>query len=261
MFEYIINTYGSYASIFDWPKSDKQIGTIVNVGGQGCTNVLYGYGKKIIWIVAGANQISEYQVEQKLLRTLSVSVGAPSSCGMDTSGDLAVGILYGRGGGDIVIFKDAFGSGTVITTPLVREYFDGYDPQGNLFFDGFNRGSKFELCELPKGSTKPYEITPSNTVKFPGSVQWDGEYLTVTDQKAEAMNRYTVSGKKALLKGRVSLTGAGDCAQTWIGKGVVFCADAGRDRGEVFKYPAGGPAIAVLKGKFDTPLGTTAAQP
>jgi hypothetical protein len=49
-FEYIINDYGTYASIFDYPKSDKQIGTIKHVGGQGCTNVLYGYGKNTFWI-------------------------------------------------------------------------------------------------------------------------------------------------------------------------------------------------------------------
>ena len=63
-FEYIINFYGTYASIFDYPKSDKQIGTINNVGGQGCTNVLHGYGKKTFWIVAAYNQITEYKVPQ-----------------------------------------------------------------------------------------------------------------------------------------------------------------------------------------------------
>ena len=118
-FEYIINKYGTYASIFDYPKSDKQIGTITNVGGQGCTNVLYGYGKKTFWIVAGPDQITEYKVPKKAIKTLSVSyssVGSPSSCAMNTSGDLAVGILYGVGGGDIVIFKGAGGSGTVMTT-------------------------------------------------------------------------------------------------------------------------------------------------
>src|SRR5579875_680513 len=52
-YEYTINFYGTYASIFDYPKSVNQIGTIENVGGQGCTNVLYGYGKKTFWIVAG----------------------------------------------------------------------------------------------------------------------------------------------------------------------------------------------------------------
>ena len=256
-FEYI--TYGTYASIFDYPKSDQQIGTIANVGGQECTNVLYGYGKKTFWIVAGADQIAEYKVRKKPIKTLSVTVGNPSSCAMDTRGDLAVGILNGSGAGDIVIFPHASGSGTVYTTPLLAEYFDGYDNQGNLFADGFN-DSGFELVELPKGSTKFQTITTSNTVEFPGSVQWDGTYLTVTDQETNSMYQYTVSGTKATLKGTVSLSGSSDCAQTWIATGVVFCADAGTEGAEVFKYPAGGSPIAVLTGNFDLPLGVVAAE-
>ncbi len=259
-FEYIINFYGTYASIFDYPKSDHQIGTINDVGGQGCTNVLYGYGKKIYWIVAGKHRITEYAIPKKPLKTLSDSVGAPSSCAMDTSGDLAVGILDRPGGGDIVIFAHASGSGTVMTTSLTEEYFDGYDNQGNLFADGYNGSHRFELIELPKGSSTFQTITTSNTVQFPGSVQWDGQYLTVTDQGTELIYQYAISGTNATLKGTVSLTGSGDCAQTWIATGVVFCADAGNDNGEVFNYPAGGSPIAVFTGNFDEPLGTVAAQ-
>jgi hypothetical protein len=260
-YEYVINDYGSYATIFDYPNSDKQIGTIHDgVGGQGCTNVLYGYGKQTFWIVAGAHQISEYSVPQKLLKNLSVSVGMPSSCAMNTSGDLAVGILYGTGGGDVVIFKNATGKGTAIPSSLAREYFDGYDNNGNLFFDGLTYGSNFELLEIPNGTTKVETITTSNTVKFPGSVQWDGTYLTVTDQRADAMYRYTVKGTKATLKGTVSLSGVGDCAQTWIATGIVYCGDAVNGDGEVFKYPAGGSRIATLTGKFDFPLGVVAAE-
>jgi hypothetical protein len=259
--EYIINDYGTYASIFNYPKSVKQIGTITNVGGQGCTNVLYGYGKKIFWIVAGYNQITEYQVPQKPIKTLSVPSGEmPSSCAMNTTGDLAVGILAGSNAGNIVIFKNASGSGTHIPTPLAREYFDGYDANGNLFFDGFTSGSGFQLDEIPKGTKKVHTITTSNTVEFPGSVQWDGKYLTVTDQIANAMYRYTISGTQATLKGTVTLTGSSDCAQTWIVTGIVYCADAGTDGGEVFKYPAGGSTIAVFVGNFDLPLGTVAAK-
>ncbi len=256
-FQYIIGADAT--SIFEYPKSDKQIGTITNAGGQGCANALFGYGKKTFWIVAGDTQITEYKVPKKPVKTLSDSVGNPSSCAMDTSGDLAVGILSGSGAGDIVIFKNASGSGTVYTTPLSDEYFDGYDSDGNLFADGLN-GSGFALVELPKGSSKFQTITTSNTVVFPGSVQWDGKYLTVFDQDANAMYRYTVSGTTATLKGTVSYSGVGDCAQTWIGTGVVFCADAGTDGAEVFKYPAGGSPIATLTGSFDQPLGVVAAE-
>jgi hypothetical protein len=260
-YEYIINFYGTYATIVDYPKSDQQVGTITNVGGQGCTNVLYGYGKKIFWIVAAENQIEEFKIPKKPIKTLSDSVGMPSSCAMNTSGDLAVGILNGSGtGGDVVIYKNATGSGTVMTTPLAAEYFDGYDKKGNLFADGFTAASNFALVELPKGGSKFQTITTSNSVEFPGSVQWDGTYLTVFDQYTNDIYQYTVSGTTATLKGSVSLSGSGDCAQTWIVKGLVYCGDAGNNNGEVFNYAAGGSPVAVFTGNFDFPLGVTVAK-
>jgi hypothetical protein len=259
-FEYIINDYGSYASIFDYPESVQQIGQITNVGGQGCTNVLHGYGRKIIWIVAADNQISEYKVPKKLIETLSDSIGMPSSCAMNRRGDLAVGILAGSGAGDVVIYKHARGSGTVYTTPLSAEFFDGYDNHGNLFADGFTRSGYFGLVERPEGSSTFETIATSNSVQFPGSVQWDGTYVTVFDQLANATYQYATSGTKATLQGTVQLTGSSDCAQTWIAKGLLYCGDAGNDDGEVFNYPAGGSPIAVFTGNFDFPLGVTVAK-
>ena len=260
-FEYVFNDYGSYASIFDYPKSTQQIGEIAGDGGQGCTNVLYGYGKGIIWNVGGQNQITEYQVPKTPLKTLSVTYSFPTSCAMNTSGDLAVGIFYesGPGGGDVVIFKNATGSGHVYTTSLDAEYFDGYDSQGNLFADGLTASGAFGLVELAKGSKTFKTITTNNSVQFPGSVQWDGTYVTVFDQLANETYQYTVSGTKATLKGTVSYVGAGDCAQTWIVKGLVYCGDANAGDGKVFKYPAGGEALAVLGSGLPEPLGVTAA--
>jgi hypothetical protein len=261
IFEYIVDNYGSYASIFDYPKSDKPIGKIRNVGGQACTNVLYGYGNKTFWIVAAYNQITEYAVPKKVIKTLSVSSDdMPSSCALDPTGDLVVGILDGTDTGDLVIFKNASGSGTLISTPLAREYFEGYDDQGNLFFDGISRRYGSQLDEMPRGSTKIKTITTSNSIGLPGSVQWDGTYLTVTDMDASKMYQYTVTGTKATLEGTVSLSGASECTQTWIAAGIVFCADAGNNEGEIYKYPAGGSPIATLKGPFDLPLGTVAVR-
>ncbi|HEY4434072.1 MAG TPA: hypothetical protein VGM99_06680 [Candidatus Cybelea sp.] len=260
-FEYVINDYGSYAGIFNYPKSKNQIGTIDDVGGQGCTNVLYGYGKKIFWIVAGSDQITEYSVPQTPIKTLSVpSSSMPSSCAMNTSGDLAVGILAGANTGDVAIFKYAKGPGTFIKTPLANEFFDGYDDKGNLFADGLAANHAFMLVELPKGSKTAETITTSNTVLFPGSVQWDGKYMTVFDQEANNLYQYSISGTKATLKGTVSFSGSSDCAQTWIATGVVYCGDAGNDNGSVFKYPAGGKRLAVFTGTFDEPLGVVAVK-
>ena len=256
-FEYIINDYGSYASMFDYPTSTKQIGTISNVGGQGCTNVLYGVGKKTFWIMAGADQMTEYNVPKKPVKTLSIATGQPSGCAMDEQGDLAVGDLTS---GSVIIFKDASGSGTVIPTDLAMVYFICYDNKGNLFFDGLSRLSHFELYEIPNGSNKFESIATSNIVDYPGSMQWDGKYVTVLDQVQSLIYRYTVKGTKATLKGTVTLRGAGDCTQTWIATGVVYCADAGNDDGVVYAYPAGGSPITVLSGKFDLPLGAVAVR-
>jgi hypothetical protein len=256
-FEYISNYYGAGAAIFDYPKGDTQVGTISGVGGQACANVLYGNGKSFFWIVAGNTAIKEFQVPKKPIKTLSESAGSASSCAMNTAGDLAVGMLNN---GEVVIFKNASGSGITWSTPLTKEGFDGYDAHGDLFADGFNSSNKFALVELPEGAKKFETITTSNTVMYPGSVQWDGTYLTVFDQLIDRIYRYTISGTTATLEDTVSLHGPSDCAQTWIGKGVVFCADAGNDDGEVFNYPAGGSEIAVLTGKLETPLGVVSAE-
>ena len=261
---YIINTYGSYASIFNYPKNTAEIGQINGAGGQGCTNVLYGYGKKIIWNAGRTKDLlTEYEVPKKLLRTLSLNYTYTSSCAMNTSGDLAVGILLGNSygpGGQVVIFKNATGSGKVYNTPLAKEYFDGYDNNGNLFADGFSYNYGFALVELPHGSSKFVTIKTSNSPQFPGSVQWDGTYVTVFDQYTSETYQYTVSGTTATLKNTVQLSGASDCAQTWIVTGLLYCGDAGNDDGEVFKYPAGGSATATFTGDFDFPLGVTAAK-
>ncbi len=260
-FEYVSNSYGSYSAIFDYPKSTKEVGQIAGDGGQGCTNVLYGYGKKIFWNVGGQTQITEYKVPKTPIKTLTFPYSFPTSCAMNGSGDLAVGVFFEStaGGGNVVIFKHASGSGHDYSTPLSAEYFDGYDPAGNLFADGFTKTGSFALVELPNGSSSFETITTSNAVQFPGSVQWDGTYLTVFDQVASQTYRYAISGTKATLKSTVTYSGAGDCAQTWIVKGLVYCGDAGNDDGEVFKYPAGGSPIAVLGNGLPEPLGVTAA--
>ncbi len=264
-YEYIFNDYGSYGSIFNYPKSTSMVGQLNGAGGQGCTNVLYGYGKQIIWNAGRTNDlITEYKVpSNQVLKTLFLNYTFTSSCGMNAAGDLAVGILLGNSygnAGQVVIFKNATGSGKVYKTPLTREYFNGYDSSGNLFADGFGSNSNFGLVELPNGRKKFIAITTSNAPEFPGSVQWDGTYVTVFDQITSETYQYTVSGTTATLQHTVQYTGAGDCAQTWIVKGLMYCADAGNNGGEVFKYPAGGSPVATFTGSFDFPLGVTAAR-
>jgi hypothetical protein len=182
---------------------------------------------------------------------------------MNEAGDLAVGVLAGNSytpGGQEIIYKNATGKGTVINTPMAAAYFAGYDPKGNLFADGHDASYGFMLVEIPNGSKKAVQIQTSNQPQFPGSVQWDGKYMTVFDQDTSETYQYTIKGTKATLVNTISFTGAGDCAQTWLVKGLMYCGDALNDNGSVYKYPDGGAPVAVLTGDFDSPLGVVAAK-
>lgn len=263
-YEYVFNDYGSYASEFNYPHSTSMIAQITGAGGQGCTNAIYGYGKKIMWNAGRSNNvITEYSVpDNQVLKTLPLGYEFTSSCAMNAAGDLAVGVLIGDSygtGGQVIIFKNATGTGKVYQTPLTEEFFNGYDAKGNLFADGFGPSS-FMLVELPKGKSKFVTIKTSNSPEFPGSVQWDGTYVSVFDQETNETYQYNVSGTTATLKNTVQLSGSSDCAQTWLVVGLLYCGDAGNNNGEVFNYPAGGSPVATFTGDFDLPLGVTAAK-
>jgi hypothetical protein len=264
-YEYVISYYGTYASMFNYPASRSQVGEIDGAGGQGCTNAQFGYGKKIIWNAGRQNDtVIEYSVPgNQQLKSVSLDYSYTSSCSMDTSGDLAVGVLLGNSygsAGQLVVFKNATGKPKVYQTPLSKVYFSGYDPNGNLFADGLGSNYGFMLVELAKGSSKGVTIKTSNSPSFPGSVQWDGKYVTVFDQDTSSTYQYTVSGTTATLQHTVTYSGTSDCAQTWLVPGIMYCGDAGNDEGYAFKYPAGGSPLATFSGNFDLPLGVVAAK-
>ena len=240
--QYFSNYYSGTLLEFDYPKSESPIGSISFSGGAGCTK-----GARTFWAIA-SDEIAEFKVGGTTpIRVLNASA---SDCAIDSAnGDLAAPVS-----GGVIIFHNARGKGKVITTPSIRGDFDGYDNKSDLFVDGFNSRYSFALVELKKGRSSFATITTSNTIEFPGSVQWDGTYLTILDQFANAIYQYTVSGKNATLKGTVLLSAATDCAASWIAPPYVYCADAGNNDGEVFKYPAGGSPIATLSG-MDLPLG------
>lgn len=243
--QYFSNYYGGTLLEYDYPKSESPIGSInFNAGGL-CTK-----GARTFW-ATGSDEIAEFKAGGDTpIRVLKTSPYI-SGCAVDPlTGDLAAMNLLSGG---VTIFHKARGKGKVISGPG-KFYFGGYDSQSDLFVDGFSSNHGFALVELKKGSSAFVTIATSNTVEFPGSVQWDGTYLTVTDQSAGAIYRYTVSGTSATLKDTVLLSGASDCAASWIARGYVYCADAGNGDGEVFKYPAGGSPIATLEG-LDFPLG------
>jgi hypothetical protein len=247
---------------FDYPKGDSSIGSISGISeAQGeCTNVLFGTGKKTFLVTAsGSLTTDEFKVGgSSPIKTLNAPSGdTPVGCAIDPkTGNLASTIIND---GAVVIYANASGAGTVSQSPLIEAFFAGYDTGSNLYVDGFNNQGEFGLVELKKGSSTWQTLSLSNSIEFPGNVQFDGKYITVNDQEAHDIFGYTCSGTSCTLEQTVSLSGSSDCDQTWIAKGYAICPDAGNVDGEIYKYPAGGSPVAVLTASFSEPLASSAA--
>jgi hypothetical protein len=101
-------------------------------------------------------------------------------------------------------------------------YFIAYDPKGDLFVDGITESDTYGVVEMASGSSSFKAVTLSNTIEFPGGMQWDGKYVTLNDQEAHVIYGYTCSGTSCTLKRTVSFSGSSDCVQTWIWQGRRF---------------------------------------
>jgi len=247
---------------FDWPTGTSPTGSATGISeAQGeCTNVLFGTGKKTYWVTAsGTDQVLELKEDgTSAIKTLSTPSGdVPVGCAIDPKTKTLAATIINTGA--VVLYAHESGSGTVSQSPLIEAFFAGYDKGSNLYVDGFNNQGAFGLVELKKGSSTWETLSLSNSIEFPGNVQFDGKYITVNDQEAHDIFGYTCSGTSCTLEQTVSLSGSSDCDQTWIAKGYVICPDAGNLDGEIYKYPAGGSPEATLTDSFSEPLAASAA--
>ncbi len=243
---YVSNFYNDTVLEFKYPQGQPLSSTISAAVGGFCSRTSRG----TFWAtVPGA--VEEFEVGASTpIKTLPFPMsGEAGSCSIDrSSGDLAVST-----GSGVIIFKHASGRGKEIGKGMSISSI-GYDGSGNLFADGLtSHGTGFE--ELPAGGSRFHSVTLTNDVEFPGAVQWDGAYITVEDQEAQAIYGYTVSDDIATLERTVNYTGASDCVEGYIYKGAAFvCPDAGDENAKVYAYPAGGAPIDTWTGSFDLPL-------
>lgn len=184
-------------------------------------------------------------------------------CSVDTTtGNLAAADFAGMNSnsGGVSIYTDARGTPVTYIDPgLYLVYSLGYDNKGNLFIDGTSQGGTFVFAELPKGSSAFTNITLNTTIGTPGTVQWDGSYVTVGDAKAGVIYRLSISGSTAKVVSTITLNNADGLFQTFIdGKRVVgpnvFSANA-----MFWSYPAGGSPIKTLTGFVD-PFGSAVSR-
>ena len=134
-------------------------------------------------------------------------------------------------------------------------YYCGYDAKGNLFVDGLNDyGENFEFGELAKGSDKINDILLPNTVRFPGGIEWDGQYVAIGDGAGQAIYQYTFSNDKATLEGTTPLDGIGVFGQFAIEGATVVAPNQGLTSNSnvlFYSYPSGGsPIDTIVNGVF-----------
>ena len=171
-----------------------------------------------------------------------------------TNGDLAVS---NASAGQIEIFHNAAGSGTVVADPnFAGTLLLGYDKAGNLFVDGFDSSGNFHYAELPAGGSSFTDITLSQTPAGPGNVQWDGKYMAVGDSGSTI---YQTQGSTV-----VSSTSLGTrCVEQFYivpSKRKVIAPDVCDGNADIFAYPAGGSALQTISGDLFFPYGAVLSQ-
>lgn len=241
---YVTSPYNAQLYIFSYPRLEL-VGTIGK------------YGQDASWYTctdAKGNVFVPLSLEQKVLEfrhgqvkpaaTIKFPNAYPYSCATDpTTGDLAVD-EYVSNRNAVAIFTGETGTPTVYADPYVSNTpWGAYDNQGNLFYDGQNAGQGFALSELPKGATAFMPLTIDGTIKFPGSVQWDGKYITVFDTGPGAIDRLSVSGSTATVVGTTSMNDANGGFGLWIFEHRIILANQARNAVQIFPYPAGGTFV------------------
>ena len=145
---------------------------------------------------------------------------------------------------------------------LARQYSDpdmraslycAYDPEGNLFLDGYSTSDSFVLVELPKGSSTFTPITLDQVIHSPGSVQWDGNDLAVEDAGASRSSealiyRFAINGRHGNKVSATTLTdSAGDGQFLIHGSTVIGPLSYNYAQGVGFwGFPSGGAPVSTI---------------
>jgi hypothetical protein len=259
---YIADPGANSVDIFDLP-SGKQVGAL---SGFDSPQGLCSDGSHV-WVTnTDDSNIFEYDAGASTpVATLRDPQEYPLGCSYDgTTGNLAVANVIDNlyGPGNVAVYTEAKGLPKAYTCSGIAEYsYVGYDNQGNLYVDGeinLSAGG-FGFCGLPKGNKSMENISLNQTIEYPGQVQWDGQYVTVSDQDTNMIYRFTIDGTSGTEEGSTSLTGPGDCVQNWIEKNKVYCPNGSLAAADIYPYPAGGAPIKTISG-FTGPAAATVAK-
>jgi hypothetical protein len=169
--------------VYDYPNG-TQVGTLTGQDDPGpqCVD-----RKGDVFVLETGNYTTvEYKRGgTKILNTYQNGGTDAVGCSVDAKGDLAI---TNQIPGQITVYAGGKGSGTTYTQSACNYMWpSGYDGSGNLYTEGVSN-SGVEVCELPAGATQMQQVSLSGVfINFPGSVQWDGKYITLTDQEFQGV--------------------------------------------------------------------------
>lgn len=194
--------------------------------------------------------------------------GSPAGCAVNPkNGDLAVTNIsdpsnpYSPHRGDLAIYKNAEGQAAMHysdDTRFIAFLFCGYDSSGDLYLSAENAydvGTSI-LLRFSTDSGTFAVIDVGAALDGLSSVQWDGQYMTVTSgesaQKFEPVSIYrlTFSGSTASIVGTTTLRVSKNrfSGQTWINNRKIVGHARGTGDLLVWKYPKGSKPIERLRG-------------
>lgn len=233
-------------------------------------------GKNVFIVSSKSSQILKFKYGAKKPRlVINDANQVPVGCAVDVHGNLAVTNIrsLSNGNGSISVYKAPLSPSSVPTIysdpTMYRFYFLTYDPQGNIFADGFTTQKFFGLTKLTGDGTFT-DITTSNTILFPGGVSYDQDrnYVTVGDQLASKVYGYSVSGAYAKREQTTKLRRGFDVVQYYLKSGSrgIIAPDANSYPPAIYsyRYPKGGlpiPSKTLVGGPLVMPVGAAVANP
>jgi hypothetical protein len=193
-------------------------------------------------------------------------------CVANNSGNFAVPTIFNAntgGPGEIDLFTSGntsgptgVASGATYTSPR----FCAYDKTEHyVVFDDadiFNTGANNVGAIAPgnyTGTKNIVALNTSNSIEFPGGVQFNGnQQPVIDDQEAFALYTYNVSGTTLNVAQTTPLSQASDPVSFAFapGYGLALTADAGLAAAQLYKYPAGGAPLGTFPvGSGSLPIG------
>ena len=178
----------------------------------------------------------------------------PIGCSVNAkTGNLAVAnVPYGDYRVSLLsIYRNAKGSPENFDNNKVANMEDcAYDNRGRVIAVGWkgytNYRAVFAILLKHKAALKVMRFKGEPRGALPQSVQWDGEYLAVTEP--DSIVQFALSGRTGEAQGQTSLTGAAFISASWItpALGSVVVANTNPEEVAYYNYPSGGSPTAKI---------------